>query len=197
MNSMGIKPWEILNRRELFHDPPWVRLSVEQVRTSGGRILDNFYSVQLPEYAAVLAYTEDGNIVVERQCKHAVGEISLGFPAGYLELNEDPLEGASRELLEETGYAASVWRSLGSFVVDGNRGCGRAHLFLARGARPVAAPEQDDGEQIELILMKPHAVAEAFQKGQIRTLANAALAAWVAAPATMQAFSEQGGTRRD
>jgi ADP-ribose pyrophosphatase len=62
--------------------------------------------------------------------------------------NESPLACAQRELLEETGYAANEWRALGRLSVDGNRGMGHAHLFLARGLRGVASPHSGDLETL-------------------------------------------------
>ena len=52
-------------------------------------------------------------------------------------------------VLEETGYQAECWQALGDYAVDGNRGAGRAHLYLATGAHQVAEPdgpgyEEDD-----------------------------------------------------
>ena len=45
---------------------------------------------------------------------------------------------ARREMLEETCLEAARWASLGRYVVDGNRGCGVAHLYLALDATRVA-----------------------------------------------------------
>jgi len=58
----------------------------------------------------------------------------LQLPAGYLEDGEEPEACARRELLEETGYVADEWESLGAYCPDGNRGFGQAPFFLARGA---------------------------------------------------------------
>lgn len=166
--------WKVLDRKELFSDPPWVRLSVEHVETSRGARIENFYRVDLPEYVTIVAYTAEGQIVLEELYKHAVGRVMTAFPAGYLEPGEDPIEAAKREFLEETGYAAEEWRSLGSFVVDGNRGCGHAHLVVAHGARLVQKPEWDDTEEIKVVLLDPREVAKALTHGTFRTLSNAA-----------------------
>jgi ADP-ribose pyrophosphatase len=48
-------------------------------------------------------------IVVERQYRHAAQQFLWELPAGKLEVGEDPLAGAKRELEEETGYQAKKW----------------------------------------------------------------------------------------
>ncbi len=88
-----------------------------------------------------------------RQTKYAAAGPTLGIVGGYIELGEEPLAAAQREVLEETGYVAADWHALGSFAVDGNRGAGRAYFFLARGARWQQPIDADDLEEQELLLL--------------------------------------------
>ena len=81
-----------------------------------------------------------------------------------------PLEAARREVLEETGYAAPEWIALGAYAVDGNRGCGRAHLFLARDARPVRAIAADDLEEQEMLLLTRQEITDALRDGAFKVL---------------------------
>jgi ADP-ribose pyrophosphatase len=55
----------------------------------------------------------DGRILLERQFRYPVNATMIEIPAGKLELDEDPLLCAQRELLEETGYSAKSWEFLG------------------------------------------------------------------------------------
>ncbi|MBN2305081.1 MAG: NUDIX hydrolase, partial [Anaerolineae bacterium] len=59
-----------------------------------------------------------------------------------------PEQAARRELLEETGQQADDWRCLGRFFINGNRGCGASHIFLARQAKQVAPPDLEASEII-------------------------------------------------
>ncbi len=51
-------------------------------------------------------------VVMERQYRHAANQFLWELPAGKIEPGEDPLEGAKRELAEETGYRAKKWKPL-------------------------------------------------------------------------------------
>ncbi len=55
---------------------------------------------------AVLAFDEDGNILMVEQYRKPYDEVTIEIPAGKLEAGEDPKECGMRELHEETGYIA-------------------------------------------------------------------------------------------
>lgn len=166
--------WEVIESRDLIHDAPWIRLSVEKIRLPNGHVIDNFYQIQLPEYTAVVALTQDGKLVMERQYKHATRKTFLNLPSGYLAPNETPLECARREFMEETGYKSDSWNHLGSFVVDGNKGCGKMHAFAALNAYRSGEPYSDPSEDITVILMNPRDVFKKLFTGEIVTLGSAA-----------------------
>jgi ADP-ribose pyrophosphatase len=166
--------WLTLARRELLSAPPWVHVSVEEVRLPNGRVVTDFYQVTLPDFALIVPQTTEGEIVTLRQYKHGVGRVSTMLPAGLIHEGEEPMACARRELLEETGYTSSRWQTLGSFVVDGNRGCGRAHLFAALEARRTSEPQVDELEPLEVLLARPAELVEAVANGQMVTLAHVA-----------------------
>jgi ADP-ribose pyrophosphatase len=139
-----------------------------------GRVRERFHRIVLPSFSVVVPVTTDGRFVMIREYKPGVERVSLNTPAGGLAPGESPLDGARRELLEETGYTAERWHALGSFVVDGNAGCGRANLFLARDAVLVAAPKLDETEEIEVVLLDEPALRAAVSAGEVTMLPAAA-----------------------
>jgi ADP-ribose pyrophosphatase len=170
--------WEVVSRRLAYDASPWLKHYVETLRLPDGRLVDDFHVVEAREHAVIFAVTDDGQVVTERLYRHAAHEVCAALPAGYIEAGEEPEVAAKRELLEETGYAAREWRHLGSFAVDGNRGMGKSHLFLATGAY-VASAQQilDDLEHIAVVLAPLTSVREMVLRGDFRTLTGAAAAA--------------------
>jgi ADP-ribose pyrophosphatase len=169
----ALAPWKSLGRQVLLEARPWLQIFRERVQLPGGRVLDDFYRVVLPDFAMVVPVTPTGELVMVRGYKHGLGRVNLSPPAGLLEPGEEPLEGARRELLEETGHTSDDWTFLGRYVVDGNRQCGTMHLFLARDARPVRPPRDDELEQLSLELMPPARVLDALRRGEVGNLAGA------------------------
>lgn len=169
-----LQPWITLSSRELLALSPRLRVSVEKVQLPDGRIVDDFYQIELPEYVVVFAQTPEDLIVMEQHYRHGARRVILALPTGYLEPGEKPLEGAKRELAEETGFEAADWRSLGAYVVNGNQGCGKAHIFLALQAHQTQCTHTHDLEETVVLLMTPEEVVQAVMNGDIATLASVA-----------------------
>lgn len=160
-------------------DGRFLTVEAHTVQADDGRIIHDWGWIKTPAYVNIVAETAAGRILCFEQEKYAVEGLTLAVPGGYLEPGEEPLPAAQRELLEETGYVAAEWHALGSFVVDGNRGAGTAHLFAARGARFERTVASDDVEEQTLLLLTRAEVAAALAAGRFRVLgwaANVALA---------------------
>lgn len=170
-------PWTTRSRRMILDRSPWIALESHEVELPDGRVIEDWPWLVGREFVNVVAVTGDGRFVVFRQTKYAVDGVSLAPVGGYLEDGEDPLPAARRELLEETGYEATDWTSLGRYVVDGNRGAGIGHLFLARGARQVAEPDADDLEEQELLTLSRDEVEAALLAGEFKVMSWATVVA--------------------
>jgi ADP-ribose pyrophosphatase len=166
--------WETTARREVLDRRPWLRVWSEDVRLPDGRVIADFSTIEMPDFVMVVALTEEGLVVAERNYKHGPRRVGLHLPAGYVEPGEDPLLAAQRELLEETDYAAAEWTPLGTFVNDGNRGSGSGFYFLARGAREAATPDAGDLEEIEVVLLPLATLLAATRTGEVAVLSTAA-----------------------
>lgn len=174
-----MQPWKTRARKTVFQPDGGRFLTVEThtVELPDGTMIEEWPWLITPDYVNIVAVTEEGRYLCFRQTKYAVPGTTLALPGGYLEPDEDPLIAAQRELLEETGYAADRWSALGQYAVDGNRGAGTAHLYLAQHARWVQPIDADDLEEQRLLLLERSAVETALRDGAFKVLAWSAAVA--------------------
>lgn len=169
-----MQPWKTLSRQTILNHSKWLTIEDHTVELPNGRLIPNWPWVITPDYINVIAVTQEDEFLCFRQTKYGVEGLSLAPVGGYIEPNEDPLVAAKRELLEETGYAASEWLALGSYRVDANRGGGIGHLYLARNAARVQAINADDLEEMELLRLSRAEITTALRNGEFKVLAWAA-----------------------
>lgn len=100
--------------------------------------------------AAVVPLTDEGNVILVRQYRYPFAQVMLEIPAGKLDPSEEPLVCARRELLEETGYEAAEFVSLGVFYPSVAVLDEKIHLYLARNLTFRAAnPDADEFLHVE------------------------------------------------
>jgi ADP-ribose pyrophosphatase len=118
-------------RRETVKEPNGVEATREFVVHNGSVVI-------LPVF-------EDGRILLVCQYRHSVGDYLWELVAGRMEPGEDPLPGAKRELLEETGYTARNWQQILDVFPTPGFVSERMVVFIARGLRAgIAQPEEDE-----------------------------------------------------
>lgn len=168
-------PWRTLATVRILDLPPWFSVLKDTVRLPSGRIVDDYYRIDAPDYVLIAARRDDGCVLMERHYKQCLGRVILTSPAGGVDQGETPLQAARRELLEETGFEAARWTAAGSFMVDGTRGICKAHLFFAEGLREAETPRTDDMEEFELLFMSPSEIRGAVRAGEIVLLPDIAI----------------------
>ena len=162
--------WKSLTKESILVKKPWLEVFQEEIRLPDGKVVPDYYEIEMPHYTSVFAVTEEEKIMVLRCYRHAIGEVTLTMPGGMIEEEESPMEGIKREFLEETGYVAKDWKQLGTFIGNSTRGCGTYHLFFASGAKSLQKPESGDLEELELLLWTPEEVEKAIDDKKVQSL---------------------------
>lgn len=125
------------------------------------------YSILLAaeEASVILAETEDGRLIINREYRHPAGSWIYSLPGGRVDPDEAPLITAQRELREETGYEAPVWQYLGT-AYPMPALCGqKIHYFLAKSARFAAAPKKEPLELIATLVIEEKELSQAIRQG--------------------------------
>ena len=150
---------------ERIYEGRILNLRVDQIRTSRGvealrEIVENGGAV------AVVAIDDQQRVVLVKQYRHAVRAVITEIPAGKLDGAEDPLEGAQRELREETGFRAGQWQVLGRIEPSPAWSTEFIYLYLATELIPGPTAMEED-EAIELSLMPLTEAIELTRTGAI------------------------------
>ncbi|MES2227841.1 MAG: NUDIX hydrolase [Pseudomonadota bacterium] len=137
----------------------------ERVRLPDGSEARREYIVH-PGAVMVVPLLDDGRLVVERQWRHPLARVMLEFPAGKLERGEPPLQCATRELAEETGYSAREWARAGilhNAIAYSDEGI---EIWFARGLI-LGARHLDAGEFLDVAEMSAEQLDTAAQRGEL------------------------------
>ena len=168
------RPWRILRTKLLLDRDPWMRVYSEKVELPDGRVVEGYLRVEQPDFVSIVPVRSGREIGLIRGYKHGVGAVDMQPPAGYVEKGEDVLITAQRELLEETGCQAEAWFELGSYVVSGNRGAGKAHIYLATGCQQIVEPDSGDLEEQEVVWLSLEEVKQRWIDGKFSQMATVA-----------------------
>ncbi len=159
--------WETLQSEYLIRRP-WLTARRDKVRMPNGVVNDEFYILEYPDWVNVIAITKDDKFVFVRQYRHGIGDTYFEIPAGVIEEGEDPVEGAKRELQEETGYAGGEWTRLMSLSGNASTTNNLSHSFLAVGVEKVSEQHLDATEDIEVHLLSREEVLSLLENNEIK-----------------------------
>lgn len=105
----------------------------------------------------------DGNIILIRQFRISIERELIELPAGRLELNENPMGCAARELEEEIGYRANKLIPIASYFASVGNSNERMYLFLALDLEKIERRLEAD-ERIREVVMSLETVKEKLAK---------------------------------
>lgn len=154
-----------LIEKQVIFDGKKVRLEVHHLESDEGRRHAREVVVH-PGAVVVLPLLADGQIMLIRSRRYAVGQILVELPAGTLEKNENPMNAAGRELLEETGYLARRLKILGTFYTSPGILSEKMYAYVAYD---LEKKEQalEEGEEIELMPTPFDEAIEMIRSGEI------------------------------
>lgn len=173
------KSARVISRRLVYKGPVFWVTSERVVEPSGIHVLREV--VRHTGSVVVLATLDGSNeprVLLERQYRHAADSFLWELPAGRIDKGERALAAAKRELLEETGYKASVWKKILKFYASPGFVAEPMTVFWARGLTPgPAQPEAD--EVIEQRLVPLSKAVEMVLQGTIRDAKTIAGVLWL------------------
>lgn len=184
-------PWGRRSRR-LVYENDWIALHHDEVTRPDGT--PGIYGVVHFKTLAVgvVALDPDDRVLLVGQWRYTLDRYSWEIVEGGAVFDEDPLEGARRELREETGYTARTWREIGRSHLSNSVTDEAGVLFLATDLVPGRA--EPDGTEELAIRWVPFAEALAMaDRAEISDLLTQAALDRVARMRASGAVAGSGG----
>ncbi|MBQ9029894.1 MAG: NUDIX hydrolase [Parasporobacterium sp.] len=164
MQLENLKEWQLSSaekyRGKLLH------VFSDEVRLPDGKTAVREYIRHIGAVCMV-ALTDEGNVILEKQYRYPIGRVITEIPAGKLDrADEDRLEAAKRELKEETGITADHWTEIGEFISIPAYTQERVTMFLARGLHR-GERHLDEEEFLEVFEMPLQEAVDLVLSGRI------------------------------
>ena len=137
-------PWR-RRSRQLVYENSWVSVLHDEVDRPDGQ--PGIYGVVhfLNHAVAIVAIDERDRVALVGQWRSTIDAYSWELPEGGVPPDEAPLDGARRELREETGLSAGSWSEIGKVAVSNSVTDELGTIFLATGL--VAGDSSPDGTE--------------------------------------------------
>ncbi|HVM70876.1 MAG TPA: NUDIX hydrolase [Anaerolineales bacterium] len=158
---MTIKPWKIMASKYLHKN-----VRIDTCELPNGMHLDGFV-LEYGDWATIVALTKQKEVVLVRQYRHGAQKVILELPGGAMETDESPLQGARRELLEETGYTSDHFIQIGCVSPNPANQTNLIYSFLALEAEKVDGQHLDATEDIEVVLTPLEEVIRMAKSGEL------------------------------
>ncbi len=143
-----------------------VHLRVDTIQLASGRMAKR----EVLEHrgaVCILPVLPDGRVAMIRQWRTAAQELLWEIPAGGLEIGEEPLSCAQRELIEEIGYQAGDLSLLFKCFLAPGYSSEVIYCYLAQDLTFVGATPEED-ESIELVIRPLDELLGLIETGEIR-----------------------------
>ena len=163
---MDVKSWKILFSEYLIKNK-WLTVRKDHVKLPTGVEVDDYYVLEYPDWVTIIAITDGGQYVLERQYRHGLQKTYYEICGGTIEIGEDALTSAKRELLEETGYEGGEWTSFMTTSPNPAAMTNVCYTFVAKGVKKLKGQHLEPTEDIDVVEMTEEELLKVMEDGQI------------------------------
>ena len=158
-------PWQTIDVRPVY-DNAWISVAEHRVIDPSGN--PGIYGKVSFQNTAVgvIPVDEQGNTWLVGQYRYVLDEYSWEIPEGGVPLGTDILEGAKRELKEETGLTANRWQQILRLHISNSVTDEEGYVFLAEDLHE-GETEFESTEELTIRRLPFSQVVEMVTNGEI------------------------------
>jgi 8-oxo-dGTP pyrophosphatase MutT (NUDIX family) len=164
-----LKKWQLLKTSEEYKTK-FFNIEKRSYKLPNGKVVDDYYHINRPNYVLVVAVNSKGEILIERNYRRGVDDFVSEIPAGWIDENESPLDAGIRELSEETGYRGEAVL-LGEIYAQPGYMNQKAYVIYVKvdeTQKPEIKREED--EDIEIEFINPKILDEMISKNEFKDM---------------------------
>lgn len=165
--------WTVQSSRPV-HDNPWFTVDHFKAVAPTGRPADYYLQTYKNVAVGMLPLHEDGTVTLVGQWRFPFAAYSWEVPEGGAPLGEPPLDGARRELREETALEAAEWRQILTMQLSNSTSDELCLGYLATGLS-AAAHEPDETEALTVVRVPFGEALHAAVTGKIQDAITVAM----------------------
>lgn len=139
----------------------------EQFQHSVDHRSGEFFILEQVDWVQVIALDVNGNLILVQQFRFGSRDFSLEVPGGLVDGDENFLDAAKRELLEETGYSGDDPVLLKTILPNPAFQRNKLHIVLIKNCRKVAEQNLDPNEEIVIEIVTIGECKQKIRAGEI------------------------------
>lgn len=162
------RKWQVVSSEYLLREGAWCTVRRDTVKLPSGVVIPHWYVFEFPTWSNVIAITKEDKMVLVSQYRHGLGETSYELCAGLVDPTDpSPMDGAKRELEEETGFGGGRWSLYMTSSANPSNHNNLNYTFLAEGVEPITERHPEESEDIEVHLFTQDEVREILERGEM------------------------------
>jgi len=163
-----VKSWPVVSTERLVDTRVFTLLKRQSRSPRSGENYD-FFLLEAPHWVNIVPITREGQLVLVRQYRQGVEDLTLEIPGGMMDPEDPSVEHAARrELLEETGYTAGPMRQAGWVEPNPALQTNRCYTFVADRLESPGPLQPDGSEDLEVVHIPLGEVPGYVRSGRIR-----------------------------
>ncbi len=161
-----IKKWKTNNYTNILNTFVFNYFSAERENDSG-ELKGKFDILECRNWVNVFAFNKNNQLILVKQYRHGIDDITIEAVAGVVERGEEPLIAAKRELLEETGHTSAEWTHLGRVSANPAFMNNYCDYYIAKNCEKTSEQNLDALEEIDLLSLSLDEVHLKIRSGEI------------------------------